>query len=147
MAELVLGPILRFTDETSATVWVETDAPCSVSVLDATARTFQVHGHHYALVEITGLEPGTTSAYEVALDDRKVWPVDDDPLPQTPPPRTLVACATQGDPSIRWFRRLWVGNHISESRQRAGVRRPPTPAPAHLSASSSPGFASAQAGG
>ncbi|MGH8970168.1 MAG: alkaline phosphatase D family protein, partial [Actinomycetes bacterium] len=33
-----------------------------------------VHGHHYALVEVGGLEPGTTTAYDVRLDGRVVWP-------------------------------------------------------------------------
>jgi phosphodiesterase/alkaline phosphatase D-like protein len=82
MAELVLGPIQRFADETCATVWVETDAACEVSVLDASARTFCVHGHHYALVDISGLEPATTHPYEVALDGRLAWPPQDDPYPQ-----------------------------------------------------------------
>ena len=35
MAGLVLGPLLRYTGSTQATVWVETDAPCEVAVLDA----------------------------------------------------------------------------------------------------------------
>jgi hypothetical protein len=50
MAGLVLGPLLRYTGSTQATVWVETDAPCDVAVLDARQRTFCVEGHHYALV-------------------------------------------------------------------------------------------------
>lgn len=81
MVDLVLGPLQRFADETAATVWVETDAPCEVSVLGATARTFCVHGHHYALVEITDLQPATTYAYAVALDGARVWPPDDYELP------------------------------------------------------------------
>jgi phosphodiesterase/alkaline phosphatase D-like protein len=81
MPELVLGPIQRYVDETCATVWVETDTPCEVSVLDASARTFTVHGHHYGLVVISGLEPGATFPYEVALDGERVWPVPDDPYP------------------------------------------------------------------
>ena len=32
------------------------------------ARTFQIAGHHYALIPVTGLTPGTTTAYEVLLD-------------------------------------------------------------------------------
>ena len=38
MAELILGPILRYVDATSATVWVETDGPCEVEMLGR-ART------------------------------------------------------------------------------------------------------------
>ncbi|TNY38133.1 alkaline phosphatase D family protein [Thermomonospora catenispora] len=74
MTELVLGPLLRHVDERTATVWVETDRPCEVEVLGATARTFTVHGHHYALVEIDGLEPGSQTPYQVRLDGEVVWP-------------------------------------------------------------------------
>ena len=38
MAQLVLGPILRHVDATSATIWVETDAPATVEVLGHTTR-------------------------------------------------------------------------------------------------------------
>ncbi|CAN5914860.1 alkaline phosphatase D family protein [soil metagenome] len=82
MPHLVLGPLQRFADDSTATVWVETDAACEVAVLGATARTFRVHGHHYALVEIGGLEPATTYDYEVALDGNRVWPPGDYDLPQ-----------------------------------------------------------------
>ena len=81
MPDLVLGPIQRFADETCATVWVETDVACEVSVLGGTEHTFQVHGHHYALVSVTDLEPGSVNAYEVALDGQPVWPPADDPFP------------------------------------------------------------------
>lgn len=81
MPELVLGPIQRYADETRATVWVETDTACEVTVLGSASRTFQVHGHHYALVNVTDLEPGTTNPYEVALDGERVWPPADDPYP------------------------------------------------------------------
>lgn len=81
MPELVLGPLLRHVDETSATVWVETDRPCLVTVLDAQAPTFTVHGHHYALVDVTGLAPGSTTIYEVRLDGQQVWPPPDSPHP------------------------------------------------------------------
>jgi hypothetical protein len=74
MADLVLGPILRYVGETDATVWVETSAPCEVDVLGRRERTFRVGGHHYALVVIDGLEPGRTYAYEVRLDGTLAWP-------------------------------------------------------------------------
>ena len=70
MPSLVLGPLLRHAGEEEATVWVETDAPCTVEVLGHTARTFHVAGHHYALVVIRGLEPGRAVPYEVTLDDQ-----------------------------------------------------------------------------
>jgi phosphodiesterase/alkaline phosphatase D-like protein len=81
MVDLVLGPLQRFADDTAATVWVETDAACEVTVLGASAQTFCVHGHHYALVQITGLEPTTTYPYEVALDGARVWPPEGYDLP------------------------------------------------------------------
>jgi hypothetical protein len=74
MARLVLGPLLRYTDGTSATVWVETDAACIVEVLGHHARTFCVAGHHYAVVVVTGLEPATSTAYDVRLDGDLAWP-------------------------------------------------------------------------
>ncbi len=77
MAHLVLGPLLRYTGSTQATVWVETDAPCEVAVLDARARSFCIEGHHYALVVLSDLEPGAVRPYEVHLDGERVWPPAD----------------------------------------------------------------------
>src|SRR3954447_2701803 len=74
MRRLVLGPLLRHVGERTATVWVETDRPGEVTVLDATSSTFTVHGHHYAIVEIDGLAPGTRTPYDVRLDGEVVWP-------------------------------------------------------------------------
>jgi hypothetical protein len=74
MPDLVLGPVHRYVGETDATVWVETSAPCEVTILGARERTFSVAGHHYALVVITGLEPGRTYPYEVRLDGERRWP-------------------------------------------------------------------------
>ena len=55
---LVLGPLLRYVGETEATIWVETDRACEVKILGRQARTFEVSGHHYALVVIGDLQPG-----------------------------------------------------------------------------------------
>jgi hypothetical protein len=38
------------------------------------ARTFKVHGHHYALVVVEGLEPGSIAPYTVEVDGSPVWP-------------------------------------------------------------------------
>ena len=38
------------------------------------ARTFTVADHHYALVIVEGLAPGTTTPYEVLLDGEVCWP-------------------------------------------------------------------------
>jgi hypothetical protein len=77
MAGLVLGPLLRYVGRTEATIWVETDGPCEVEVLGRKARTFCVEGHHYALVAIEDLEPGSSQEYEVALDGERAWPPPD----------------------------------------------------------------------
>jgi hypothetical protein len=81
VTNLVLGPALRYAGETEALIWVETDAPCTVSVLGCEARTFCVEGHHYALVLCDGLEPGTITPYEVQLDGEAVWPLPASELP------------------------------------------------------------------
>jgi hypothetical protein len=79
--EVVLGSLLCYADETEATIWVETDAPCEVEVLGSCSRPFHVEGHHYALVQISGLEPGDAYEYEVLLDGEKKWPEPGSPFP------------------------------------------------------------------
>lgn len=86
MPELRLGPLLRYVDESSATVWVETDRPCEVHVRCASGaggaeRTWQVAGHHYALVPVAGLTPDTETPYRVLLDGQEVWPLPDSRYP------------------------------------------------------------------
>jgi hypothetical protein len=83
VARLILGPLLRYTGSTQATVWVETDAPCEVAVLDGRRHTFAVEGHHYALVVLDGLDEGAVRPYEVHLDGVRVWPADDGRPPST----------------------------------------------------------------
>jgi hypothetical protein len=75
--QLLLGPLLRYAGSTQATIWVETDGACMVEVLGQRARTFQVAGHHYALVVLRDLEPGSVTPYAVRLDGVEVWPPDD----------------------------------------------------------------------
>jgi hypothetical protein len=74
VALLVIGPVLRYVGEREATVWVETDGPCEVEVLGHRERTFCIEGHHYALVGVEGLEPGSATEYEVAVDGERRWP-------------------------------------------------------------------------
>ncbi|WP_327428355.1 alkaline phosphatase D family protein [Streptomyces sp. NBC_01236] len=86
MAELRLGPLLRYVDGSSATFWVEASRPCVVEVRCADGargemRTFQIAGHHYALVPVSGLTPGTAVSYEILLDGATVWPLPDSPFP------------------------------------------------------------------
>ncbi|MFD9095692.1 alkaline phosphatase D family protein [Streptomyces collinus] len=108
MAELRLGPLLRCTETSCATVWVETGEPCTVQVrcsdgAGGTAPTFQVAGHHYALVTVTGLRPGGSPTYEILLDGTRVWP-----LPDSPFPPSVIRSPSAGDTvrvtfgSCRW---------------------------------------------
>ncbi|MCF3131368.1 alkaline phosphatase D family protein [Streptomyces olivochromogenes] len=108
MAGLLLGPLLRYADGSSATVWVETSRPCTAEVRCAdgaggTARTFQMAGHHYALIPVTGLIPGTTRPYEVFLDGTRVWPRAESRFPPS-----VIRTPADGDPvrvafgSCRW---------------------------------------------
>lgn len=94
MAELLLGPVLRYVGTAEATVWVEADGPCEVEILGRVASTFRVGGRHYALVVITGLDPASSVEYEVRLDGRRCWPPADSLLPasriQTLPERGVV---------------------------------------------------------
>lgn len=79
---LVLGPLLRYVDDTRATVWVQSDAACEVVVLTRTAgpqregraRTFCVAGRHYAIVVVEDLAPGTSYPYEVQFGGERIWP-------------------------------------------------------------------------
>jgi hypothetical protein len=87
---LVLGPLVRYVDATCASVWVETRDAGSVVVraLDRSweAKTFRVHGHHYALVEVDDLEPGTVARYTVEVDGQAAWPP-----PETVYPPSFIA--------------------------------------------------------
>ncbi len=93
MSDLVLGPLLRHVDESTATIWVETERAATVTVTaeehTASARTFAVHGHHYALVTLEGLATGAKHPYSVDVDDgdgpERVWP-----HPASPYPPSLV---------------------------------------------------------
>ncbi|MCD0483986.1 alkaline phosphatase family protein [Streptacidiphilus sp. ASG 303] len=149
MPGLVLGPLLRYVDRDSATVWVETAGPCEVAVrtdgaagpgegpgaggaagpegtagpeeaagqrartggaaagaVTATARTWEVAGHHYALAVLRGLRPGTTSTYRVELDGVQVWPPEDSALPpsriRTLPPEGADRPLRLSFGSCRW---------------------------------------------
>jgi PhoD-like phosphatase len=97
MTDLVLGPLLRYVDERSASVWVETSAPATVRVvageLDAEATTFAVHDHHYALVCLDGLPPATRSPYRVEVDGTTVWPE-----PHSPFPNPMIVTLEPGKP-------------------------------------------------
>ena len=63
---------MRYVDETSASIWVETRSDSRVTVRAGyrswDARSFAAHGHHYALVEAEGIEPGSVLPYTVEID-------------------------------------------------------------------------------
>lgn len=128
---LVLGPLLRYVDDTAATIWVETDRACEAEILGRRTRTFEVAGHHYALVLIEGLRPASEYEYQVALDGTVRWPEPGsgfppsairttqpgrplrmlfgscrvtEPLVPDPEPDALVACAEglRRSPRDRW---------------------------------------------
>ena len=97
MGALVLGPMLRYVDDDSATIWVETQDAGTVTVTagdqQASARTFAAHGHHYALVEVTGLTRGSRTPYRVDVDGEQVWPE-----PGSPFPAPVIATLDPGRP-------------------------------------------------
>jgi len=116
MAGLVLGPLLRYVGRTTATVWAETDAACEVEVLGQSARTFEVSGHHYALVPLTGLPEGAVLEYEVRLDGEPVWP----PPESGRPPSTIHT--REGEDRAR----LVFGSCRVGAPQREPYTRPPS---------------------
>ncbi len=97
MPDLVLGPLLRYVSATEATIWVEADAACQVQVLGTAEPTFEVAGHHYALVRLEGLEPGSTTPYEVELDGERRWPPPGSELPPS-----LVRTLGEGPLDVRF---------------------------------------------
>ncbi|GAA1141499.1 alkaline phosphatase D family protein [Nocardioides aquiterrae] len=121
---LVLGPLLRYVDDTSATIWVETAGAATVTVTageqSASARTFAAHGHHYALLEVTGLPPGTRTEYAVAVDGVRVWPSNDPELAEFPP--SVIPTLEPGKPLRLAFGscRVSVG-HDAEGNAEFGV--------------------------
>ena len=102
-------------------------APPARSRCSGAARpTFCVEEHHYALVRIEGLEPGSFNEYEVALDGERRWPEpgselaaerDSHPRPRRPARRLLRLLP--GRASARGALRAQQG----PPRGRQGVRR------------------------
>lgn len=89
---VVVGPLLRFVDETTATIWVETDRACEVDVLGHRERTWDLHGHHYAVVVVGGLQPGSMTPYTVELDGERAWPE-----PGSTQPPSVIRTAPDGE--------------------------------------------------
>ena len=110
----MLGPLLRYAGTESATFWVEASAPCEVGILGHRVSTFAVEGHHYALLLVDDLRPGTVTSYDVRLDGVPVWPPADD----RPPPvvrtrnnessvRMVFGSCRRGDPEPTDLEGAW----------------------------------------
>jgi hypothetical protein len=110
---LLLGPLLRHVGPDSATFWVEVDSSCRVRVLDAEESTFEVSGHHYALVCVGGLSPGTVIEYTVELDGEQAWPE-----PGGPDPPSRVRTLHPGRPQRIAFGSCRVASPRSEVGRR-----------------------------
>ena len=121
-SELVLGPLLRYTGAHDATVWVETGSRCEVEVLVGgsgyRAPTFEVEGHHYALVRITNLEPGCSYEYSVSLDGEKFWPEQDSAFP----PSVIRTIAPDGKLDLAFGSCRVSVPHEPPYTEKAGVR-------------------------
>nr|WP_269329752.1 alkaline phosphatase D family protein [Kineosporia babensis] len=87
---MILGPVLRHVGASHATVWVEVDTRCEVSVLGATEKTFEVSGHHYALVQVMDLSPDEVVEYDVRLNGELVWPPVDPGVSQPALPSSRI---------------------------------------------------------
>ena len=121
---LMLGPLLRYAGTTDATIWVETDAACTVEVttdgLAHTSPTFTVEGHHYALVRLTGLEPASLYEYGVSLDGKKVWPEAGSDFP----PSTIRTTGSDGEFVLAYGScRVAVPHEPPYTLERGTVRR------------------------
>ncbi len=51
--------------------------------MDCPTPTFEVEGHHFALIVISGLQAGRSYPYQVTLNGRTVWPMDASSRPST----------------------------------------------------------------
>jgi phosphodiesterase/alkaline phosphatase D-like protein len=80
---LLLGPALRHVSDTTALIWAQTAQASTVEVLGCPAATFEVQGHHFALVTVTGLTPDSVTEYEVRVDGEVVWPLPGSPFPHS----------------------------------------------------------------
>ncbi|WP_223114420.1 alkaline phosphatase D family protein [Lolliginicoccus suaedae] len=122
-ASIVLGPIVRYVNETEATIWVQTSVPCTVAVLcdgqECSAPTWTVHGRHYTLVRVTGLAPGRAHPYWVQLDESAVWPEQIEDAPSTI--RTLPR-ATPGDSTARPVRIVFGSCYRTGGQDPASVK-------------------------
>ena len=137
MAELVLGPLLRHTGSARRRLG-STDAACEVEVLRSRSPTFCVHGHHYALVVVDGLDPGSATPYEVRST---AGAPGRPPTASSRPPCSARSPATRpGSPSRPAGSPRPLGAvHALPRRPRARPRRRRAPAYAHRMLGHEPG--------
>jgi hypothetical protein len=110
--------MLRYVSETEATIWVETDRECLVEVLGRDAPTFEVAGHHYGLVLLDGLAPGSEHEYQVALDGTVRWPLPDGYFPPS-----VLRTLGQDRPARLAFGSCRVAEIASENLNRSARRQ------------------------
>jgi hypothetical protein len=114
----VLGPALRYAGETEALIWVETDGPCTVSVLGCEARTFCVEGHHYLEAWNEAVCEGAWGPVGGARRDDKERTVMRfmASAPARVLMRGLARLAGVEDPSVRWryvHDEPWFDNQVA----------------------------------
>ncbi len=115
--ELLLGPLLRHVGRETATIWVETDKSCRVKILHVEETTFEVAGHHYALIQVGGLAEGTFTEYTVELDGEQVWPASD----STAPPSRIGTLKPDRPQRIAFGSCRVASQHSVDSLRRFGV--------------------------
>ena len=103
MTQILVGPMLRYVSETSATIFLETDGPAEVDVNAVRASTFEVGRHHYALVILEDLAPGSTVEYRVRLDGEVHWPPAGSTMPASAPEDTTPAGLVGGFEEYTWL--------------------------------------------
>lgn len=133
---LLVGPLLRYVDDTRATIWVETSGACTVHVtageVTGSAATWEVFGHHFALVQLDGLALGTATEYSVDLEvagaTARVWPENSErpsvirTLGGAKPIRLAFGSCRRGEQqSPRMLRRIGADALVAMSHQMGGT--------------------------
>jgi hypothetical protein len=96
LADLLVGPLLRYVGTDMATIWVETTKPCVVSVLGHRTRTMS-RGITTRYYVVEGLERGVATPYELTLDEVVVWPrADGRPTRLRTSRNTRISIANRG---------------------------------------------------
>ena len=108
---------------TSATVWVETDAAAMVRVarrgpVGPRRGPSRAHGHHYALVDVDGLAPGSRRRTSWRSTAQQVWPE----APGFADPASVIPTLEPGKPLRMAFGSCRVSvSHDEEGNEALGV--------------------------